>query len=82
MHFSLPAVVSDVRGNSDLIDENGGILTSPNDIEGQVKALNKLLDDETLREKQGAYNKEKIKDYYLENVRGELKKIYQENSLI
>lgn len=82
MHFSLPCVVSDARGNVDLIDDGkGGIITKPEDINGQVEALNTLLNDEPLREKYGKFNKEKLKLYYLDSVRGELENIYRENNL-
>ncbi len=80
MHFSLPVVSSNVRGNKDLIDEGkGGFLTNPEDINSQVKALQKLLDNEALCEEMGRYNHEKVKDYSLSKVRMQLQKIYKEN---
>lgn len=82
MHFSLPVVTSNVRGNKDLIDENGGFITSPTDVEAQKLGLATLLDDDSLRKKQGEYNHNKVKDYYLDSVRNELLQIYKENELI
>ena len=82
MHFSLPIVASNVRGNYDLVDETGGFLTAPKDIKAQILALNTLLDDEKLRKNMGKNNHEKVKDYYLDNVRNEMIKIYSDNNLI
>lgn len=82
MHFGLPVITSNVRGNKDLIDEKGGFLTEPMDIDSQLTALNRLLDNQSLRLKMGKYNRNKIKDYYLESIRKELKNIYQENGLL
>lgn len=82
MHFALPVVTSNVRGNKDLIDANGGFLTEPTDVKAQVEALKTLLDNEDLRVKLGQNNKNKVKDYYLDAVRKELHEIYQERGLI
>lgn len=83
MHFGLPVVTSNVRGNKDLIDENkGGFVTNPKDITKHVECLEKLLGDEKLRKEQGEYNKNRVKDFYLDSVRDELKNIYKENGLI
>ncbi len=83
MHFGLPVVTSNVRGNKDLIDEGfGGFVTGPKDILNQVEYLQKLLNDDNLRREQGEYNKKRVKDFYLDNVRDELKKIYEDNGLI
>lgn len=82
MYFSLPVVTSNVRGNKDLIDENGGFLTEPTDIEMQKNALISLLDNGQLRKQMGEYNKAKVKDYYLDSVRSELKEIYKQNNML
>lgn len=82
MNFELPVVASNVRGNKDLIDEDGGFLTESLDIEAQKMALKKLLDEPALRKKMGKANREKVKQYLLENVRKEVKDIYTENGLI
>ena len=42
MHFALPVVSSNVRGNKDLIDEDkGGFLTEPLDMASQMEAIEK-----------------------------------------
>lgn len=83
MHFGLPVVTSDVRGNKDLIDDGlGGFITQSKDILHQVECLTKLLQDDKLRVEQGEYNKKRVKDFYLDSVREELKTIYKENGLL
>lgn len=79
MYYGLPAVVSNVRGNQDLIDNNkGGILTSCEDVTAQVDALRKLLNNPELCKQMGEYNKEKVKEFYLENVLKQLENIYND----
>lgn len=83
MHFALPVVSSNVRGNKDLIaDEKGGFLTEPLDMASQIEAIEKLMDDKDLCQKMGSYNKEKSENYSLETVKKQLKNIYKENGLI
>ena len=81
MHFGLPVVTSNVRGNKDLIDVRGGFVVDKNDLDSQVQALSTLLNDSSLREQMGNYNRQKIKDYYIDEVRKELKQIYNEVEL-
>lgn len=81
MHFGLPVVTSNVRGNKDLIDVRGGFVVDKNDLDSQVQALSTLLDDDDLREHMGEYNKQKIKNYYIDEIRKELKQIYNEVEL-
>lgn len=76
MASSLPCIVSDVRGNNDLIDENGGILFESNNLEELKRALIKLLYNDDKREIMGNYNKEKSNEYSVEKVLPIMKKIY------
>lgn len=74
MACGLPCVVSRIRGNVDLIDENGGVLFNPNDIIDCKNSIEKIsLKDFS---KLGAYNFEKIKQFSLESVDLKLKDIY------
>ena len=83
MHFGLPVVTSNVRGNVDLIDDGkGGLITGCEDVKAQTEALTKVLHDETLAQTMGAYNKEKVKDYYLDTVRNQLKDIYKDINML
>lgn len=78
MHFGLPVVTSNVRGNKDLIDDKGGFVVGKNDINAQVHSLSSLLKDADSRNRMGDYNKQKIRDYYIDAIRKELKQIYDE----
>lgn len=83
MHFKLPVVTSAVRGNEDLIDnEKGGYITGCLDEDLQVECLIKILNNKELAKKMGDYNHNKIKDYYLDTVRSQLKDIYQKIGIL
>ncbi|MFS0614942.1 glycosyltransferase family 4 protein [Lederbergia ruris] len=79
MATGLPCVVSNVRGNVDLINNNeGGYLLDPDDIGGIAKAINKLASNKELRRNMSARNLEEIKRYDVENIKKEMQKIYRE----
>jgi glycosyltransferase involved in cell wall biosynthesis len=78
MLAGLPCVVSRIRGNIDLIDENkGGNFFLPKDYKSLAKELTMLATDSSLRVKYGAYNKERIKDYDIEVVKKQMLEIYK-----
>lgn len=78
MSAGLPCIASKVRGNVDLIQEGvGGFLRDPDDSEGFAEAINRLALDKALREKMKASNLKKIKKFDVENVKKEMKKIYE-----
>ncbi|WP_176344454.1 glycosyltransferase [Priestia aryabhattai] len=78
MDAGLPCIVSNIRGNSDLIEEGkGGFLLSPKDVLGYAKVIEKLAIDTGLRRNFGALNKEKVKDFDFKNVKSEIKTIYK-----
>ena len=72
MSFGLPCVVSDVRGNRDLIQNgNGGYVIPAKDYIGFSNAITELIKSKDLRDKFGYFNlKEKT-----ETIRPE-RKIY------
>ena len=77
MAASLPAVVSDVRGNRDLIvPEKGGYLFAPHDADGFAKALQTLAEHPELRKQMGEFNRNYIRDYDLKIVKKQLSDIY------
>lgn len=79
MHYSLPVVTSNVRGNRDLIDNGlGGRLVNYKDFTDASNALIDILTNDDLKSKMGKYNKEKVKKYDINVVRAELKQIYNE----
>lgn len=79
MASSLPVLCSNIRGNKDLIEHNkGGYLVNPNSENEFNKKINKLINDSRLANKMGNYNSKRIKDYSIENVLNEMKRIYKD----
>lgn len=79
MASGLPCVVSKIRGNVDMIEENkGGFLCAPDDVSGFTEAIKKIATNEELRKNMQAYNKEAIKKFDVSVVKEEMKKIYSE----
>lgn len=77
MALGKPVVVSNVRGNRDLVKQGrNGFLVQLGDVEGLVSSLKKLINDAKLRAKMGRASLEKIKDYSLEKVLTEMSSIY------
>ncbi len=72
MAAGLACVVSDVRGNRELIDCEGGIRYKT----ALEDALAALLENESLRKRCGRYNQQKIRNYDLETVNSSMKRIY------
>lgn len=77
MAAGLPCVVSDIRGNRELIDENGGILFSRNSQKQLTRALERVIEDKQFRRMAGIYNKKKIKSCDSAIVDQRMKKIYE-----
>lgn len=78
MAAGMPCIVSDVRGNRELIDRLGGIRFTLGQTEELAEALEQLLENRLLREKQGKYNQHKIKAYDLQIVQDRMKEIYKD----
>ncbi len=77
MASSLPCVVSDIRGNRDLIqDGKGGFLCGCDDIPQIAQSLNRLLADNNLRGRMGSYNREAVKAFDYAQVDEEMRAIY------
>lgn len=74
MGKGLPCVVSRIRGNTDLIDENGGAFFDPHSIEDCKKAIQKAISSEI--KNFSTYNIEKIKKFSLGTVNAQMKDIY------
>ncbi|MDD3213062.1 MAG: glycosyltransferase family 4 protein [Eubacteriales bacterium] len=78
MAAGLPCVVSDVRGNADLIAPGeGGYRYAPDDIGGFAEGLNALLCDPALREAMGRRNRETVEAYGLPTVREHMAELYR-----
>lgn len=79
MVFGLPCVLSNIRGNIDLIkNEEGGYLCEPNDSNQYAVALNRLAQDAGLREEMSKNNRHSIENLSLENINSQMKEIYDQ----
>ena len=77
MSCSLPCIVSSIRGNIDLIDENGGFLINPKNYLEVLKALRiffSLSEEKILSMKR--HNKQIIENFSLKKVDEIMKEIY------
>ncbi|MCI8280168.1 MAG: glycosyltransferase family 4 protein [Lachnospiraceae bacterium] len=77
MASGLPVVATRIRGNVDLIDENGGYFVAVNDERGAAKSIELLKENAMLRIKMGAYNKERVKNFSKECVQERMLEIYR-----
>ena len=77
MASGLPCILSDIRGNRDLIENgSGGFLCKPDDASGFSEAISKLFSNSLLCEKMKEYNLKKIKDFDTSVVEKEIREIY------
>lgn len=74
MSSGLPCIVSDIRGNRDLVDNKGGFLFLPSDLEALVNYI-KIIKDNTVF---GEYNKIKSSIYDENVISKQIQKIYFE----
>lgn len=78
MSVGLPCIVSNIRGNIDLIEnQKGGLINDINDIVGISKFIEELIAAPEERKKMGLYNKIKINEYDTKYVEKELMNIYK-----
>lgn len=76
MAAGLPAVVSNIRGNNDLIiADKGGFLYGPNDVNGFAEGIEKLIASPSLRREMGRFNKEHVRKYDIKNVMKEFSRL-------
>lgn len=77
MASGLPCIVSDIRGNRDLIDEGkGGYLVQVSDTKGFANAINVLMNNGKAHA-MGEYNRDKIKEFDINIVKSILLEIYK-----
>lgn len=77
MASGLPCIVSNIRGNVDLIKDGvGGFLCYPKDSKSFADSIKKLVNNKDLRGKMSLSNLEKIKEYDISVVKAEMRKIY------
>ena len=77
MSFGLPCVVSNVRGNRDLIvNGKGGFVCEPTDVINFAVKIEFLLKNAEDYKLMSEFNKEESKKYLVDNVKKQLEKIY------
>lgn len=77
MATGLPLVVSNCRGNMDLVEDGvNGYVIELDDLKGFVNSIEKLYVNENLRKEFGDKSIELVKKYSLENVIQEMELIY------
>ena len=76
MACGLPAVCSNIRGNTDLIDDGVTGLISNNTPEELAGAINRMRNDTNLRDRLASAALQKIKQFDLSSVEDEMTKIY------
>ena len=77
MNFAIPCVVSDVRGNHDLIDHyKGGFVVEANDFAMFAQAILELCEDNELYKNCAVHNKNKVTNYSIDVVIEQMRKIY------
>ncbi len=69
-----PCAVSRIRGNTDLIDERGGVLFDPSSVEDIRTSLKDLMEADM--GSMGRYNAGKAKDYSLDAVMARMQEIF------
>lgn len=79
MASGLPCVVSNIRGNVDLIDDGvNGYLCATDDAAGFAKSITELVDDAQKRNDMARINLERIRQYDVSVVEEEIRAIYAE----
>ncbi len=76
MSCGLPIICSEIRGNTDLIDESCGILCPASDADAFKTAMEKLVSDEKMRESMAENALERSKDYDIKIIENYMKDIY------
>lgn len=77
MASGLPAVCSDIRGNTDLIKDKN-VLLPPTDVDGFCNAISAVLSDENYRKALGNRNRKAAQQFDKQKVIGKMREIYRE----
>ena len=78
MAAGLPCVASNIRGNTDLIEDGkGGYLCEPDDVDGFALYIKKLEREETLKTQFGILNRDVIAGYDVQIVDEKMNRIYE-----
>lgn len=78
MASSLPCVVSEIRGNVDLLKNGyGGFLVNPNDVDGWIFSLRQLIYDKNKRMTFGKINREVVETFSLKSATESIMDVYK-----
>ena len=78
MAAGLPCVVSNIRGNTDLIEDGqGGYICRPDDIGSFASAIDHIRSDRQRSLHMGQHNREAVKRFDIDTVLSEIRKIYE-----
>lgn len=78
MASGLPCAVSRIRGNTDLIDGEGGVLFDPHRVSDCADALKRLLSEPPEAcSAMGAHNIEKVRDFGIDRVNEQMRGLYR-----
>ncbi len=77
MACGCPIIASKIRGNIDLLDDNGGVLINTFDVSGYAKSIESFANGNQKENlyKMGIYNIEKVKQFDIQNVRMQMEAI-------
>lgn len=78
MACGLPVICSRIRGNVDLINSDGGVLLSSDNVDEYKQAIERILDSYNI----GKYNKVVIKKYSTNEVLVKMKETYYDYNII
>ncbi len=82
MAAGLPIICSNIRGNSDLIENHkGGYLVDPNNMNAFAKYIELFIERSDKISDMSLYNKEKVKNYSISNIINKMKEIYTNTSM-
>lgn len=76
MSCGLPVICSRIRGNTDLIDDSCGVLCPATDADAFKSAIEKLIDNESLRKSMAEKALEESKKYDIKIIENYMKDIY------
>lgn len=80
MAVGLPCVVSNIRGNNDLIvNSKGGYLVNINSPREYAQYLDRLMSSKVLQKSMSQYNIERVKLFDVETVHQQMSQIYKED---
>lgn len=76
MASGLPVVCSDIRGNNDLINEDGGYRCDPKSVDDFFNGINELIKNEDKKVYYQNNNLETIREFSIDLVKSKMVKIY------